>query len=918
MDRRYGSGRVHRAQRWLFVTLLSACVAISCADSDGPKSAGVGGCPAPCRNPLPQAGFDAGGSGGNAPDSAVDASVSGSSNAAGAMNDAAAGSAEVDCSDANPCTVDQREGSACTHSALADGSLCDDRNLCTTEDACRAGTCVGTARKSQLRVLGTAYAFGGARLRDGSEGSSGLVTFLSPDRLLFADALGSNTLLTLVTVDSGVLRVAAQTVTDRSLVWQPFNAWVWQSVPLAHLVPLPDARFAFVSLQGIQVFEATATGKLVERWRTRETTELSRDVAWSGGSLWTCPTSGTATRYAIASDSSLSPIDTPELAGENCFRLAVAPDGSLYASTTAGVERWAGEAGQPMVPQLLLPDVQAIELAVDQTHIALQRAARLGAFGETEVYRRADLGRVALFSQSRSDVPVGLALVSGKLLLEWQHVATDVTQITGALYDLPALGPTPIPDDEWLLRSRASGSDAWAANISRLSVMGDRVAFQPWRRVADVDPQAATAHFLTGPGHGEIAGVLAEPTGSAQTFSPYSLARLDASSYSAFSSGGMSLSADVQRLQLLLPEPGSARDSAVRGVQLANVETVTGLRRGPAGLEVAGALELPGGPAKLVQRGRKLYQVAAVGDTDYRIRVYDLDAIAFNRATPMPARELTLELPVDAQQGKREAFEVDVDPTGGQLAVCERRTHEEQVSNSLVWASIDGKPAILARGQVDTFSLPLLHAGRLLQVERSRVTLFAAKDGTLQPVWTQEAAGNETFFQALDVDDAARVYVTTGNGDTLHGLDWEDGSRASSVTIPEVVTASAMLDNHLLVAGAHSLSTLEPACGAPTSPPDAGSDASDSDAGTDAGDACGGVSECPDGGLVRSTLKGDATGDGCVDSSDTQLVTACLGHPVGDVCGLSYVADLDGNGAVNTKDYLLALQNQGLGCDAGK
>jgi hypothetical protein len=172
----------------------------------------------------------------------------------------------------------------------------------------------------------------------------------------------------------------------------------------------------------------------------------------------------------------------------------------------------------------------------------------------------------------------------------------------------------------------------------------------------------------------------------------------------------------------------------------------------------------------------------------------------------------------------------------------------------------------------------------------------------------------------LDVDDAARAYLTADDSHTLLALDWADGTRVSSVSIPEVVAASAMIGGHLIVAGTHSVTTLEPSCSPSTTSPDAGSDAdADADAASDAGnDPCGAVPECPNGGLVRSPLKGDATGDGCVDSSDTQLVTACLGQPVADVCRLSYVADLDRNGTINTKDYLLALQNQGHGCDAGK
>jgi hypothetical protein len=77
------------------------------------------------------------------------------------------------------------------------------------------------------------------------------------------------------------------------------------------------------------------------------------------------------------------------------------------------------------------------------------------------------------------------------------------------------------------------------------------------------------------------------------------------------------------------------------------------------------------------------------------------------------------------------------------------------------------------------------------------------------------------------------------------------------------------------------------------------------------------VPECPDGGVVPSLLTGDANDDGCVGAADTQLVTACLGRPVGDSCTLSYLADLDHSGAVNTKDYLLTLMNKGHGCDAG-
>jgi len=433
-----------------------------------------------------------------------------------------------------------------------------------------------------------------------------------------------------------------------------------------------------------------------------------------------------------------------------------------------------------------------------------------------------------------------------------------------------------------------------------------------------VDVKAATAQWLTGSGHGEITGLQTDRSGVARAFSPYSLALLDGQSHTTFSSGGMSLPPDVQRLEFVLPESSAAEEvaSRTRAVQLASVEIVTTLRRVPSGLEVASAFALPGGPAALIQRGRMLYQIAAVGDADYRIRVYDLGSLG---QPAVPLKDVTLNVPGSVLPGERKAFEADVDAARGQLAVSELRASDAQTNRFvIVWASFAEQPTVLGQGPADNISPPLLRAGQLLQVDRTRASLFTAEHGRLLPLWTHEADSGETFFQALDVDDAAHAYLTTNNGDTLIALDRADGKLLSRVSIPEVVTASAVAGDQLLVAGAHSLSTLDPACTESASAPDGGTDAeADSSSDADA-DPCGIAPECPDGGLVRSTLKGDATGDGCVDASDSQLVTACFGHPVGDVCKLSYVADLDRNGTVNTKDYLLALQNQGLGCDAGK
>ncbi len=48
----------------------------------------------------------------------------------------------VDCDDGNPCTDDSCDKTkGCAHAAIADGGLCDDGDACTKGDACKAGKC---------------------------------------------------------------------------------------------------------------------------------------------------------------------------------------------------------------------------------------------------------------------------------------------------------------------------------------------------------------------------------------------------------------------------------------------------------------------------------------------------------------------------------------------------------------------------------------------------------------------------------------------------------------------------------------------------------------------------------------------------------------------------------------------------------
>ena len=48
-----------------------------------------------------------------------------------------------DCNDNNSCTTDLCQGGVCTHAPVANGTSCNDGNLCTQTDTCQSGSCTG-------------------------------------------------------------------------------------------------------------------------------------------------------------------------------------------------------------------------------------------------------------------------------------------------------------------------------------------------------------------------------------------------------------------------------------------------------------------------------------------------------------------------------------------------------------------------------------------------------------------------------------------------------------------------------------------------------------------------------------------------------------------------------------------------------
>jgi len=841
------------------------------------------------------------------------------------------------CDDHNSCTRDQCVNGACTHSSELDGTLCDDGQLCTSADMCQAGICVGTPRATVASVVATAYAFGGAFVNATSDFSrSGLVSFASNDRLLFADRLDSDaTVLTLVSVTAGVLHVLAQTVTDSGLETSPLNGRVWQSVPTSQLVILPNDRFALFSDRRIQVFQVTTDGHLVELWRAPRSAENTFDATWAGDSIWTC-TAAVIVRYVVEADGSLVETPIPELApAGGCVRMAIAPDGvTVYASNPGpslpGIFRWSASGTAAISPEVVLPGVAAIDMAVDEGHLALQRMGEEADLGDTEVYRLTDFARVAVFSPTATNAPFALALSSGRLFLEWMRSDATSRRVTGAVYNLDAGAATPLA--EWPIRTRSSSAtDSWALNVEHLSAAAGRIVMGPWRHIAQIDPATGSATWITGPGHGEVVGVQAAGANAATTFSPYSIEQLDLTEGIRFSGGGMVLAPDVQRLQVVLPDdvapPTSFQATPEPQEQRAETEPVTVMRSNPSsGLEVAGEIVLDGGPAKLVQRGRKLYQVAAVGTSDYRIRVFNLGQSVL--AQPLvPDAAYTLTVSGGASGATRGTFYVpDVDPELEQIAVTEIWSNTAgAVSNWLVWASLrePSTTVVAARTPLDSGGTPIVRGGRLMVVG-SRATVYAA-DGTGGVTEVARTSCDVGCYPPLGTDAPDRAYVTdqssSSNGVDLLVISMVDGSVLSRAALGDGPRSAAVVGDRLLLGATHSISVLEPSCGAAV-------DAGTTDAGTatdgssdaietgDAASVCGEVANCSDGGLTRSSLVGDLNGDGCVDTADIGLVTACVGKPVQDACSMSYLADLDGNGSVDIRDYLKVVGNQGKGCDA--
>jgi hypothetical protein len=286
-------------------------------------------------------------------------------------------------------------------------------------------------------------------------------------------------------------------------------------------------------------------------------------------------------------------------------------------------------------------------------------------------------------------------------------------------------------------------------------------------------------------------------------------------------------------------------------------------------------------------------------------------------------RDLLLAVPAgdEAAAGlHRVSCAPQIDAQHSRIAIVETWTGTgTAMSSTVVWASFDGpSPEILARGALDlsTWDAPLPNGDQLILFGSSGAVFYEADNGALRAVARRDDARG---FTPLGIDGTDRIYVALRSpASELVVLDARDGSVRSDTPLPDVVRTAIGLGDRLLLSGSHSVSLIEPSCGAT---PDAGSESTDAGPDASAPDAatkCGPVVSCPSGGLVRGTLPGDVNGDGCVDQADVSIALSCVGQAVTDSCSLSFLVDFDGDGKVGTSDYLKVVRNQGKGCDAGQ
>jgi hypothetical protein len=732
------------------------------------------------------------------------------------------------------------------HEIAADGMACSDGNICTEQDRCIQGICGGDPRASEAEVLGSLYGYGG--YREDHLGIRGSSLVLSPDRVVFLDAYGGGSRLSLVKIDSqGQLVLLDQMPTKQVLSSTSVSIWLGHSVPVFALVALEAKRFVLAGAGLPKYYQAqvydVVDDRLVERSSvTRLVGGTSFTTAGQGDRFWSQTVSGLE-EYLVASDGSISKGRSHQAVGEyGGLQAALSVDGSvLYQAQLLGIDRWDLSTEPPSKLPGLWPGRSFISLDVTAGHIATQEVSQqLGSnvLAGIQVYRTGDFSPVASFPADDTHQPIAFKLVDGGILIEWEILDGPIRRLVSKVYRLS--GDEPELQSEHLIWEDCCNS-VRSIPPMRLSSAGSLVVLAPWQRVVRIEANGAQRE-LTGPGHGGLTQVDRIGSTLATAFDPYSSQVIDLSNPRTpkYRSGGYFEARQTHPVQLyrnhaeaemlvLTSDASRATSGVAPSSQISLLESTTS-----EGAKPAGSIALSGDPGLVAIRGNSLYQVVQEGDAGYRLRRY---VYPFPSGTKdvAPVWEQVLAIEPDGATKKRTPA-VALDPFGAGGIIAAVRENSGGVRLHLLWfeemeagvtlrglvtkelsdtgylrniAVARGKALLLAGDQVLTMSLRDSAFGSW---GSKRIEPDASVTSQFGPETLLHFDGKRVMFRGTFFDSSAAVPRT--DTDVFDVDTWEI---IASYRLESFATTLTEMNGNWLVGSDDAAHVLAPACQRPAS-----------------------------------------------------------------------------------------------------
>lgn len=763
----------------------------------GPGGAGFGG-----YEPLP-----AGGGGG--------------SGAGGSPGGGSGGGPIVDCNDGDPCTADSvLDGVRCQHTALPEGTACDDENACTGDDRCTAGACTGTPVHSTASVLQTISSFGALpRIEAGTRVQPSMVAaVLSGGRMVLFRERYSGGTLSLVRADANGLTLLDQLDTPSQYSSGQISSWLWATQPLIHLADLGDDRVALVGGSFIRTFSVSGNDLTELSYNLRVVAGKVTAAVARDGVVYTCGVNG-AQAYVIDAQGGATERAMNRLL-KNCQSLAFSSDGSrLYAGGLGGVV--AGSmADLSAAPQVVSAADSAFHVQASGGLLAIQTLVSPRAQGPIKVLRESDLSPVVTFDVgSDGSVPLGFTFVDGALLLERELLSPGPhTTHQLELYPLTSLTTAPVVTAS--IRQRFYDSSFEMEDIARFEGRERTAVIQPLGHVVHADVTSATLKFLTHPEHGSFDRAVPSGQGLGAVWSGLSSHVLDMTDPSApqMTVGGF---------QSVQHQPLSVFRSP-RGNRLLSVPHSSGGHRtaefpskrdqvsiftaDDGGLKLAGALKIDGGPGQLAVGDHSLYLVTADGSGGYRIAVHD--TVDSGGVLSAPTRT---ELVHFTQTPERVVYQWRaVAGQGDELFIAERRSRADYSDSAIALHLVvlqSGSPAqvfsaepVLAERQAP---IDIAQVGSTVYViSPTQLTAYELDSGGLThlrtlPVPTVDVP--RAFVSYLGTDGAGTLYTSVleslpglGVWPAVVAVSKTDGALVARYPMKDRITAMATIGQKLV------------------------------------------------------------------------------------------------------------------------